>query len=46
MVLLIIYEFCENRHISYGHKRHFIYVCTIKRYDMLKVENVLIKFVH
>jgi len=29
MVLLIIYEFCENTHISYGHKRHCIYVCTI-----------------
>jgi len=46
MVLLIFYEVCENRHVSYGRKRHFIYMCTIKRYDTLPVEKALIKFVH
>jgi hypothetical protein len=45
-MMLFIYEICKNRHISYGHKWHCIYVFTLKRHNTLKVENALVKFVH
>jgi hypothetical protein len=33
-------------HFSFGHNQNFIYVCTIKLYDILKVRNAPVKFVY
>jgi len=35
----------ETRHFSYRHKWNYIYVCTVKPYDILTVKNTLEKCV-
>jgi hypothetical protein len=48
-----IYEFCANwRHgktmllFSYGRQWYYIYACTVKPNDILRVKNALVKFVY
>jgi len=31
---------------SFGHKLNFIYVCTLKLYDVLNVQNALVNYVY
>lgn len=53
IIMVTISEFWENRrsyhrrpHFPYGYKRNYDYACTMKPYDIIKVQNALVKSAH
>jgi hypothetical protein len=47
--LLSVFKFCESAqgrpYFSYRRKSNYIYACTVKPYDILEVQNVMVKSV-